>query len=309
MPSSPLLDLPTPLAVACNDAGAANHIFAWMRAEAVTKSKGVNDRRLFAQGPAAKLWAEDGLQEVHQCQTIDEVLDGAQAVVTGTGWSSDLEYNAIKAAHQQGIRSVAVIDNWANYRARFERKGVEVLPDEIWVTDEHAKELAESEFEGVKIVQMPNLYLENLVQEVRTHEHADNGSHNILYVLEPIRDAWGDDVTDGEYQALDYFIFNIDALGLESNPSIRLRPHPSDSGDKYDQWINKQQGHNIKLDKSRSLSESIAWSGVVVGCQTYAMVVALAAGKQVFSSIPPWAPDCRLPHSGVIHLSRLDQAQ
>jgi hypothetical protein len=39
-----------------------------------------------------------------------------------------------------------------------------------------------------------------------------------------------------------------------------------------------------------------------VGCESMALVVALAAGREVFSSLPPWAPPCRLPHAGVRRL-------
>jgi len=131
----------------------------------------------------------------------------------------------------------------------------------------------------------------------------DSISNNLLYLLEPIRSSWGEGVVNGEFAALDYLFQNLDVLGLNGSPTIRLRPHPSDPTDKYDQWIKQQGGVKITLDKSSTLAESIAWSDVVVGCQTYAMVVALAAAKKVFSSIPPWAPPCILPHEGIVKIS------
>ena len=42
----------------------------------------------------------------------------------------------------------------------------------------------------------------------------------------------------------------------------------------------------------------------VVGCESQALVVALAAGRQVWSSLPPWAPPCRLPQAGVQRLAQ-----
>ncbi len=305
MQNSVLLDLPTPLALVCHDAGAANLIFAWMHAEAVKQPDVICDWRLLLKGPALKLWTEYGLSQVHLCQDIDELLDGANMLVSGTGWASILEYESIQMARQRGIRSIAVIDHWINYRARFVRNEVVALPDEIWVTDVYARKLAESEFNDIRVVQKPNLYLDNIVHEVLMHEQINRVAKNLLYLLEPIRNTWGDDVINGEFKALDFFVKNISALGLNKDLSIRLRPHPSDPVDKYDQWIHEQKHLNITLDESLTLAESIAWSDVVVGCQTYAMVVALAVGKNVFSSIPSWAPSCILPQEGIVKISEL----
>jgi hypothetical protein len=303
MPSSILLDLPGPVALACHDAGAANHIFSWMEADAAILAEAVSHWRLLAEGPAAKLWTDYGLPGVCLCQGIDELLEGAQTLVSGTGWASSLEYSAIRKAHQHGIYSIAVIDHWVNYRTRFQRDGIEILPDEIWVSDSDARDIAGSEFDGIKITLKQNYYLENIVHTVRMHECANDKRKNILYVLEPIRGAWGDQEVNGEFEALDYFIRNISALGLGESPTIRLRPHPSDPAGKYDQWISEQKGQDITLDNCPTLAESLALSDTVVGCQTYAMVVALAAGRKVFSSIPPWAPPCVLPQKDIIRIS------
>ncbi len=307
MLNSVLVDLPTPLALACHDAGATNLIFAWMHAEAAKYPDMICDWRLFVKGPALKLWAEHGLSQIHTCQSIDELLNGAHVLVTGTGWASNIEYDSIQTARQRGIQSIAVIDHWTNYRARFVRNAIEVLPDEIWVTDEYAIKLAESEFEDISIKLMPNLYLENMAQEVQMHEQKGRDNNNLLYLLEPIRQAWGDGVINGEFEALNFFVQNLAVFGRNRNFSIRLRLHPSDPIDKYDKWIHEQKHLNIILDESMTLAESIAWSNIVVGCQTYAMVVALSAGKKVFSSVPPWAPSCILPQEGIVKISELLQ--
>jgi hypothetical protein len=305
MPNSVFLDLPSPIAFVCYDAGAANLIFAWMRAEANKQPDTIINWRLLVQGPAKKLWIEDGLSQVQLCQTIDELLNETQVLVAGTGWASNLEYDSIQCARERGVRSIAVIDHWTNYRARFIRNEIEILPDEIWVTDDYAIKLSEREFEDINIIHMPNVYLENIVQNIRSHENLNKDGTNLLYLLEPIREAWGSDIINGEFEALDYFVQNLVSLGMNKNPSIRLRLHPSEPTDKYNHWINKHKHLNISLDENTSLAKSIAWSEIVVGCQTYAMVVALAADKSVFSSIPLWAPSCILPHEGIIKISEL----
>lgn len=294
-----LSSLQFPIAVVAYDAGAVNHIVAWV------KNTGHDQVYVCVAGPALDLWKRS-FPQVHFVE-LTEALAKARTLISGTGWASNLEHDARKMARQSGIKSIAVIDHWTNYRARFVRDGVEILPDEIWVTDEYARKLAESEFGNLKVVQLPNLYLDNLVREIRQLERggASRTGSNLLYVLEPIRQAWGADVVAGEFRGLDYFINNLGILGLGRGAAIRLRLHPSEPVGKYDQWIKAQKGLNVSLDDSPSLAESVAWSDVVVGCQTYALVVALAAGKRVFSSIPPWAPPCILPQPGIVKLSDL----
>jgi hypothetical protein len=292
--------LQPPIAIVAHDAGAANHIISWV------KNAGHGQIRVCVRGPALSLWKR-AFTHANTSNELAATLATTNTLISGTGWASSLEYDARKMARALGIKTIAVIDHWTNYRERFVRDGMEVFPDEIWVTDEHAKMLAESIFPNVQIILLPNMYLDELVQEVRIHERikADRTGNNLLYVLEPIREAWGADGVAGEFAGLDFFINNLAILDLGADLSIKLRPHPSDSIGKYDQWITAQKSIKISLDESPSLAESIAWSDVVVGCQTYAMVVALAAGKRVVSSIPPWAPPCILPQPGIIKLADL----
>lgn len=289
-----------PLAVVAHDAGAANHIIAWCN--------GFDEQSIHASmdGPATKLWAQ--AFPAWRNLTLSDALSQSGMLLTGTGWAGTLEHDARKLARASGVRSVAVIDHWTNFKDRFIRHGEEVLPDEIWVVDTYAKKLADEIFCGINIRQMPNSYLDHQVAEIRHFEQIHrkiNQKINILYVLEPIRQMWGKDETPGEFQALDFFIQNMSLLGLNAGANIRLKPHPSDTDGKYDSWVGSQTQHNISVDTSSELAELIAWSDVVIGCQTYAMVVAVAAGKRVVSSIPPWAPPCVLPQPEIIKLAGL----
>lgn len=289
--------LEPPIMIVAHDAGAANHIASWFGASIM------RDVYVSFAGPAREIFER-------QCPwmpAVDyrEVLPRCKTLISGTGWASTLEHEARRMAGQSGCRSIAVVDHWTNYRERFVRDGEELLPNEIWVTDEYAKSMAESEFPNMPIVQVQNAYLEGLVSMVHDHEQARDASHsaNVLYVLEPIRQPWGAGEVLGEFQALDFFLMNRDVIDLAGEISLRLRPHPSDAPGKYDRWIEVQQGLDISLDASRSLEASIAWADVVVGCHTYAMVVALAAGKHVVSSVPPWAPACMLPQAGITKMA------
>jgi hypothetical protein len=291
-----------PLAIAAHDAGAANHIIAWLKN---LPNDQVNQIDACVAGPALSLWLKAFPDS--KISTISDSLSDAKLLISGTGWQSSLEHEARKLARNLGIKSVAVIDHWTNYRDRFIRDGEEVLPDEIWVTDAYAKKIAENHFSNLLIVQLPNLYLESIVAEVHLQEASVIKSTitRLLYVLEPIRQVWGTGDQLGEFQALDFFIKNINLLAVGEHFSIKLRPHPSDSTGKYSQWIESQKNLDVSLDNRLTLAESIAWSDIVVGCQTYAMVVALAAGRRVFCSIPPRVATCVLPQTEIIKLADL----
>lgn len=288
-----------PLAVVAHDAGAANHIIAWC--------KGCNEQYIHAcmDGPAARLWAQSF--PAYKNLPLPEAVNQSGMLLTGTSWGSPLEHDARKLARSLGLRSVAVVDHWVNYKGRFIWHGEEMLPDEIWVVDKYAKKLAEEIFHGISIRQLPNYYLDHQVAEVRQFEKSisKRTAGNILYVLEPIRQTWGNGETPGEFQALEFFMNNMPSLGLEAEVDIRLKPHPSDPAGKYDNWVRSQSRYRISVDTLSPLAELIAWSDVVVGCQTYAMVIAIAAGKRVISAIPPWAPPCVLPQPEIIQLSEL----
>jgi hypothetical protein len=295
-------ELARPLTVVAHDAGAANHIFAWLGEEQST---------FCLAGPARALW-QARLQKAVQHPAVPEsdlaaAVTGAGTVISGTGWESNLEHDARKLARERGIRSIAVLDHWTNYRQRFIRNGDEILPDDIWVSDAYAKQLATASFPNTRVTQLPNLYLENLVKDVSRLKASspNNTCDNLLYVLEPIRQAWGLLPQPGEFYALNFFAENLHLVSESKALKIRLRPHPSDPPGKYNVWMARNAHLTITLDTKSTLAESLAWASTVVGCQTYAMVTGLQMGYRVFSCIPPWAPPCVLPHAEIVSLSAL----
>lgn len=293
-PASPLPELPRPVAVVAHDAGGANHLAAWWAQEAPA------DARVFLAGPAAALWTRrfgsDAL-----AASLEQALRGARTVVTGTGWGSDLEHRARLLARSNGQESIAVLDHWVNYPQRFVRDGQTVWPDRFWVTDEDALALASRSFPGAPVELQPNAYL---AEQLAGIAPAAAAPPQLLYVLEPARDDWGRGLP-GEFQALDFFARCLPRLGLPPELVVRLRPHPSDPPGKYEAWLRGAHPFQVALDASPSLGEAISSARWVAGCESYAMVVALQAGRRVFGTLPPWAPACRLPQAGIEQLRLL----
>jgi hypothetical protein len=249
------------------------------------------------EGPALSL-SIDVLSQETYASNLDVALQKIGIVITGTGWASDLEYTARSLAKQRGVYSIAVLDHWVNYAERFNRSGKIVLPDELWVVDEYAMEIARQTFPGIPISLKQDLYANQQLKQVLPL--SDVIYNELLYLLEPARSDWGYGEA-GEFQALRYFFSHLPNLGLPDNTQIRLRSHPSDSPGKYNEFLSMEHTNSVILDTG-SLPEALSRSKWVAGCQTYALTLALKAGRTVYGTLPPWAPPCVLPHKGLIHI-------
>jgi hypothetical protein len=291
------IKLPIKTAVVCHDAGAANIVIATLL------KTGRSNWRAYMQGPAKCIW-ESIFPEVILYDSIEQVIEESELLISGTGWESNIEHEARRTAQNLGVKSIAVIDHWVNYAERFIREDEQVLPDEIWVTDKYALELALVKFPEVSILQVPNYYLEKQISDIALLDKVTNPE--LLYILEPARSYWGRNIL-GEFQALDYFISKFSLLKLPEETEICLRPHPSDIKGKYNDWIKSHSDMNIKLDDSISITESLGRATWVAGCESFALAIALMAGRTVYCTLPPWAPVCRLPHSGLIQLRELSK--
>lgn len=295
--------LVSPVVVVCHDAGAAHLIFAWLHDWAQSDLFKAHAFRLVLQGPAQIAWGKQSwaLPHAEIYSDLDAALQGAQFVLTGTGWASSLEHEARRLARSLHLPCVAVVDHWVNYPERFEHNAEVVLPDEIWVADTYAAAIANQTFSGVQVRELANTYLQ---EQVKNIPNVSDNSCQVLYVLEPIRMDWGRE-TPGEFQALDFFAAHVHLIVGSQPVEIVLRPHPSDPPHKYEDWVKRHPNLNVKIDTHPSLSDAIGQARWVVGAETFAMVVALAAGRKTYSSLPPWAHRCRLPHQEIVHLADL----
>jgi hypothetical protein len=288
------------IAVISHDSGGAEIISSYVRQQVLSCM-------FVLSGPAIKIF-ERKLGSV-EVSALEHAIQQSSFVICGSSWQSDVELTAIKLARSQGKRSIVFLDHWVNYEERFTREGETILPDEIWVGDSIAYEIAKKIFNHLPVILINNPYLLDLYRELsqmKTSRTTSNGSISVLYVCEPISlhafkryanaSYWG----YVEEDALHYFLSNISVL-KKSIEKIVIRPHPSENVEKYN-WAITEYQLPIELGGSRSLLEEITNSDVVVGCESMAMVVGLLAGKDVLSCIPPGGRECVLPHKGITSL-------
>jgi len=290
------------VAVVSHDAGGAEILSSWVVRNKV-KCVFVLD------GPAVGIFEK----KIGKCKSIElnKAVDLSEWVLCGTG-SATLERDAITIAKASGKRVVAYLDHWANYKQRFSYHGRCALPDEIWVGDTYARDIAVQIFPGLPIHLHENPYLLDVREQIaRVKDRCTSVQikDSIIYVCEPLKEhalkLYGDERYRGftEDDALSYFFHHIHLLGIE-NPRVRIRLHPSEPAGKYD-WVVAGYDGNIAISREPDLLSDIERSAIVVGCASMAMVVGLLAGKRVISVIPPGGKPCSLPFKEIEHMQLL----
>lgn len=258
-------------------------------------------------GPAKKVFKRV-LGEL-SCCSLQQGLAQADWCLCGTSWQSDLEWQALKQAKLLGKRVVSFIDHWINYQQRFIRSGELMLPDELWVGDYYAKEIAQKTFPDIPIYLVDNPYLKSIAREIKQLKTGfvqdEDAKTTLLFVSENIsghaRLKYGDEHYFGytEFEAIEFLLSNLDSLDSQIK-TVLIRPHPSDYPDKYADIL-KRYPDKLRMSQGETLLSDIQGANWVAGCESMALVVALLAGKTVISCIPAAVP-CHLPHQEIISL-------
>lgn len=288
--------------IVCHDAGGAEILSSWLRRANCYAN-------VVASGPAEKIFKTKCPQA--QFYNFDDVLAKTSWLITGTSWKNKFELDAILKAKKQGIKTVTFLDHWVNYHERFKYKEKIILPDEIWVGDKEAEQIAKKIFAKTPVMLKPNPYFSDIMERISNFnkKKIDLQTIRILYVCEPVSahalvkhgnaQHWG----YTEEDALRFFFENISKI-FPFIDLITVRPHPSEKEEKYD-WVNNFTNKSIKFGGKKDLIEEILDSNIIAGCETTALVIGLMANRRVISSIPPGGRICQLPHTGIENLQDL----
>ena len=292
------------VAVVSHDAGGAEILSSWIRRNPI-------DFVSVLDGPAKKIFRNklDNLYEV----SLTDAINCAEWVLTGTGWASSFEYDVITLVKGKDKKVISFLDNWGNFRERFTRNGLSHFPNEIWVGDKYALEIAKKKLPEVAVIkQVVNPYFQDIKEELKKYSKpAVPGKTRILYVTEPTSEHalaqegnerhWG----WTEFDALRYFLENIGKICRNKIEVITVRPHPAEMKGKYDFFLDQFSDLPIKISGDEKLIPQITQHQWIVGCSTIPMVIGLMNKKKVFCSIPPHGGRCQLPFEGIQHISSL----
>lgn len=290
------MSLSNTILIASHDAGGAELLADWVSAQ----QSGSNQFLYCIDGPALKIFEQKkiDLKKVSLLEIKNFQID---QVITSTSWASDLEKTVLKFAKSKNIPSVSYLDHWMNYPKRFILNDESVLPDEIWVSDKWALEIAKKDFPRHPVTLKQNGYIENIIKEIKQLEINSSTPH-LLYVTEPTSKARSvKEIGYDEYQAIEKYL-NFLRQKSPIGYVLRVRTHPAEPKDKYQQILEKFKDLNIELSHNQPLAADLAWSTQVIGCESMVMAIAVFAGKPVYCSIPNSTPPRSLPFKEIIKL-------
>ena len=290
-------DLENELAIVCHDAGGAEILSSYV------KQKGIKPYYCI-EGPALGIFERK--LGVIKSTAFDKVLTQANCFLCGTSWQSDLECRVFEMAKKMGKKTIAFLDHWVNYQERFNRNGVMHLPNEIWVGDKYAEAMARGVFPDKLITLIENPYFEeiyNQFQDIAVNNSLHVCNSQVLFLSDNLDEAMLKMHSDPRYlgytdlDVLKYLSENIDIFSEEITKII-IRPHPSELREKYDR-VKERYGGLVEVGGDLTLLEEIAESGIIVGGNSMAMVMALICGKRVISCIPPGGRGFSLPYDAI----------
>jgi|GEM_PF-6101600 len=263
------------IGVVINDAGAANQIISLLIANKV------KNLRVYAAGPGKKLWLT-AFNSDGALSSINDVLDWAEILLTGTGWATQTEKQALYKAINRGMPCIAYLDHWSNYVERLTYQNKVLKPSWIWVADSQAKALAEAAFSDVYVEWVPNYYLEN---EVKKISKVPERSETALYICEPVREN-GRVSVQATKAPIMLAISKIQRGYLGPISKLIVRPHPSQCIKDFDFLKDLKLNFKITISKGTSLHDEIGESLNVIGYHSFALVVAYHSGRKIFCSAP-----------------------
>ncbi len=294
----PHLPKTLPIAVFIHDAGGAFYI-----AKLINSLTNTLNIDFFTSGPAQEIIKRELRAERYKplkFKTLEQ-FDNLyyKLILTGSGWASDQELNGIQIARENNINSITLVDHWVNYRRRFLRGNSLFLPDEIWVVDEFAYNIAIEEFGKNEV--LINRVRDPIKFEIAKLKKEIEEEDRILYITEPIS-SFGkmvksnQEIKISEKDALNKFISFMSKLN--SHTQVAVRVHPSEDIKQYRKMFNE---FNVRIDFTQEPNPlvDVIRSRYVVGLESVMLVWALMANKRTFTLLPINGRVCGLPHLGI----------
>ena len=201
-------------------------------------------------------------------------------------------------ARHLGIPSLAFLDQWQNYAARFSGTGdaeyMAFQPDYINCINELGhREMMAIGFSSDRLLTLGHPYLDNLaadsaavdVDAIRDHLGIGSASEVVLFVSEPIKEYCGSTRGYDQYTVLSDLLSYYDRLPIV--PAILIKLHPKDHTIRYRNLIGLYDRIDVHLlERSITPLESILTADRIFGMSSIMLLEAFVLGKPVASMQP-----------------------
>lgn len=258
--------------------------------------------KYLVSGPATRIFQSKKL--LSEKNQITFLQANTSIILSSTG-TTDFEYSNMSAGLKSGAKVIALLDHWVNYAERFERKGKKIVIDVILVVDEYAVNIAEREFPDIEIVMINNDFLEGVKKEYSALDVNDI-EYDYVFMCESrhVNTNMEQNFNFNNLAGLAYFFEVLSSIG-KNEARILLRPHPSDLGKDYTEYVPKTFPL-VKISSEDGLLKVLKTSEIVVGCNSMALIIAETVGKRVYSAIKN-PRSITSPFSGIRPLSEISQ--
>lgn len=260
--------------VISNDAGGANMLASYFYFNNYKISTALS-------GPAVKVFKQYQIKCLEYKRfDIEKLISSHDIIYTGTGWQTNLEKKAIETAKIYNKKIITFFDHWYNPEERFLLNKKKFLPDEIWVNNGKLFKLLLKNpfFFETKIKLISNTQKKYSIELYKKIKKKKTCHFKILFLCEPFSNKIDGFSLSKIIKSLIFF--------LKKNKKkiiLCIRPHPSQNINNF-KFINKLQYNKISIyiSKTPRLEKDIKNSDIVVGCNSFALVIALWLKKKTF---------------------------
>lgn len=250
-----------PLLVIANDAGGSAHLAAMLHAHGISPAARLS-------GPAVDMFSRFGVRTTKPAFPNQSESNGY--ILLGTSLFGGPESKALSEVALSGVRKIALLDHWVNYRERFHPSG-RILPEVILVTNHLAYLMATEQFPKISILEVPDFQLAFLKLEFMKRVR---GSGSALILFEPESDtAFSKRFPQVSFDKL---INDVQLLAKKRGiHQIVLRAHPAHTPtDVRNLREALGKSKDIILSTNTNLIDDFSGADFVVGFNTYALYLA-----------------------------------
>jgi hypothetical protein len=193
-------------------------------------------------------------------------------------------------ARSKGIPSIAYVDQWVNYSARFRK---DMLPDYILVTDKVAAEDLKRELNtDLKVIVAGTPALNYIKDFWATHRRNPKSEIIIYFATEPTTPEYSLQHGLTDLNQLDHL---IETFRSDSRVSIKVKPHPSDSIErliKYEKLITSESKNEVFENASilAGMRSMLLFEASLLGIP----VLSLQIGRKTKSSLTDNRPNIKV---------------
>jgi RimJ/RimL family protein N-acetyltransferase len=256
------------IGVVAYDAGGAEQV-AWLLKDIKKKVLA------YIGGPAIKIFEYSGVT-FEKSNDLNELID-CDLVISGSGWMSSLENDAIRKCNYFKVPCITVLDHWMHYQERFVREP-KVNPKMLAVTNLPALQIANVAFPNQPIWLFPDRQVEYYKSRIENSFLKSD----VLVLLEPSSIlSSGFTITDELERAVIRSAIRIKEKRKLETVTLRLHPSQDATNVKY---LNLQaEFPDLLISATADLVGNLKLAAVVLGFNTYGLYLSAMCGIETRS--------------------------